>query len=144
MAGESNVQTLVTLNIDGASRGNPGPAGIGVVLRENGGLIQAEWSEYLGIATNNVAEYRALLRGLELALQAGAKAVMVLTDSELLVRQINGEYRVRNGGLKPLHARALALLARFSPGIVRHIPRTDNVEADALANRGIDAARKRE
>jgi ribonuclease HI len=124
--------------VDGASRGNPGQAGFGVHVTAPDGSEVASLFGYLGTATNNVAEYQALLHGLRFALAHGARSVEVYSDSELLVRQIEGRYRVKNAGLVPLHREARALLARFERAGVSHVPREQNREADALANRAVD------
>ncbi|NPV30250.1 MAG: ribonuclease HI family protein [Firmicutes bacterium] len=124
--------------IDGASRGNPGRAGAGVVVCNEAGQIIKERKEYLGKATNNVAEYRALLLALQEALAQGATQVEVYTDSELLARQWNGEYRVRSPHLAPLVQQARSLSRAFSSCKLSHIPRTQNRRADLLANRAID------
>jgi ribonuclease HI len=121
------------LYIDGASRGNPGAAGIGVVLCNDTGEPVKEISESVGVATNNVAEYRALIRGLEEARALGADTVEVYTDSELLARQLQGLYRVHSENLQPLYRRARALLGLFKSARVRHIPRAQNAQADRLA-----------
>ena len=123
---------------DGASRGNPGPAGAGAVLRDERGQIAREVCQYLGYATNNQAEYTALILALEAALGLGADAVDVALDSELLVRQLTGVYRVRDAQLMQYHARARSLLARFGSAEIRHVPREHNLLADMLANRAID------
>jgi ribonuclease HI len=131
----------VVLNIDGGSSGNPGPAGIGVVLSlPEGGELEA-WGGFIGRATSNVAEYRALLAGLERAIELGAHTVQVRCDSELLVRQINGQYKVRNADLAGLHAQAAALLRRFDNWTVRHVRRGQNSRADALAQQAIRQGR---
>jgi ribonuclease HI len=128
------------LMIDGASRGNPGEAGCGaVILDENGAVVQ-ELSRYLHRATNNVAEYKGLLMGLEALLQLGAKKIVVKSDSQLLVRQLNGEYRVKDEKLKVLFGRAKSLLRRFESCRIVHVSREMNKLADRLANRGIDDA----
>ena len=127
----------VSIYSDGAARGNPGPAGIGVVVK-HGHKVVAEVAEYLGKTTNNVAEYLAFISGLEEALACGAKEVECYADSELLVRQINGEYKVKNEGLAPLFHHAMALLKRFDDFKVVYIPREKNKEADRLSNVGID------
>jgi len=127
----------VQIYSDGAARGNPGPAGIGVVVKHGNKTI-AEVAEYLGKTTNNIAEYLAFIRGLEEALACGAKEVECYADSELLVRQINGEYRVKNEGLVPLFHHAESLLKRFTHHKVIHIRREKNEEADRLSNQGID------
>lgn len=123
---------------DGAARGNPGPAGGGAVLKTPDGQLLDEQSQYLGHTTNNVAEYRALLLGLERALLLGVEQLEVRADSELLIRQLKGEYRVKNPGLQPLHADAKRLLSRFASVKLVHVRRELNAEADRLANRGID------
>ena len=122
---------------DGAARGNPGPAGIGVVLR-NDEKILLEVAEFIGKATNNVAEYMAFIRGLEEAIDMGEKNIEVFCDSELLVKQIAGEYRVKNEGLIPLFHHASSLMKKFKHCRVYHTPREENKLADKLANRGID------
>ncbi len=114
------------LHVDGASRGNPGEAGFGVHVTAPDGSEVASLYGYLGKATNNVAEYQALLHGLRFALARGASRVEVFSDSELLVRQIEGRYRVKNAGLQPLHGEAKVLLARFERARVAHVPRERN------------------
>ena len=128
------------LRVDGGSRGNPGPGAIGVVLEDADGRIVETLGRTIGVCTNNVAEYRALLAGLELARSVGAQELEVLADSELLVRQLNGEYRVKNEGLKPLHQEALGWLAQFPRVSLRHVPRVENAEADRLVNKALDDA----
>jgi ribonuclease HI len=123
----------VKLYIDGASRGNPGEAGIGVVLCNEAGEPVKEISESVGIATNNVAEYRALIRGLEEARALGADTVQVYTDSELLAKQLNGHYGVHSPHLQPLYCRVRSLLRLFKNVTIQHIPRVQNQRADALA-----------
>ncbi|WPD18807.1 MULTISPECIES: ribonuclease HI family protein [Thermaerobacter] len=126
------------LHTDGAARGNPGPAGIGVVLIDPHGQVAEQLARYIGTATNNVAEYTALIAGLERALARGARRLDVYSDSELMVRQLNGEYRVKHEGLKPLYHRVRELAACFDAVRFIHVPRERNREADRLANRGID------
>jgi ribonuclease HI len=135
---EKPVVTQVRIWIDGGSRGNPGSAAIGVVLRDPTGMSLGTISRVIGVATNNVAEYRALLSGLKWAAEAGATEVEVLSDSELLVRQIRGEYRVKSEGLKLLHGEALDLARGFARFSIRHVRREENAEADALVNRALD------
>ncbi len=125
---------------DGAARGNPGPAGAGVCIRDRDGVTLVERARYLGEATNNVAEYMALLVGLEEALELGAPQVEVRSDSELVVRQMLGEYRVRNKRLRELHDRAHELARGFEHIAYVHIRRYKNVDADRLANLAIDDA----
>jgi ribonuclease HI len=127
----------LTIFIDGASRNNPGPAGIGVVIKKEGRIIK-EVADYVGKTTNNVAEYLALIRGLEEALILGAKEVECYTDSELLAKQISGEYQVKNEGLIPLAYQVKTLAGKFSRFSLAHKVREENKLADQLANRGID------
>ncbi|HBI16332.1 MAG TPA: RNase H [Desulfobulbaceae bacterium] len=126
------------LYTDGASRGNPGEAGAGVVLLDGDRRQVASRAIYLGQCTNNVAEYRALLAGLELALQNGCERLAIFLDSELIVRQISGQYKVKNAHLQPLYIQAKGLLQRLRGWRIKHVPRAENSEADQLANRGID------
>ena len=126
------------LYCDGASRGNPGKASYGFVLLDGAGRVVAERGEEVGVTTNNVAEYRGLVAGLEAALAAGVRELEVRLDSLLLVRQVSGEYRVKAPGLKPLHRRAVGLLAQIGAARVKHIPREQNSRADALANAALD------
>lgn len=127
------------LRTDGGARGNPGPAGAGFVLDGPGGERVCAGGRYLGEATNNVAEYEALLWGLETVVARGARPLTVYLDSELVVKQLSGAYRVRHPGLKPLHARAVALLRELGSPRVEHVRRESNAEADALANAAMDA-----
>lgn len=122
---------------DGAARGNPGPAGIGVVIR-NDAKILVEVSDFIGKSTNNVAEYMAFIRGLEEAIDLGEKNIEVFADSELLVKQMNGEYKVKNAGLIPLFHHAKSLSRKFKHCRIYHTLREENKLADKLANRGID------
>ncbi len=128
----------VTLRTDGASRGNPGPAGIGVVIEADGGAGRLDFFEYIGETTNNVAEYRALLRGLSEAEKVAPASLTVKCDSELLVRQLNGQYKVKAGHLKPLFLEALRRLRAFPAARILHVGREENAAADLLANRAID------
>lgn len=128
----------LTLRTDGASRGNPGPAGIGVVIEVDGTGQRLERFAYIGETTNNVAEYRALLLALAEAEKLSPPAVTVRSDSELLVRQLNGEYRVKSPLLKPLFLDAVRRLRRFPSARILHVGREENVQADLLANRAID------
>ncbi len=127
------------IHIDGGARGNPGIAGAGIVLRGAGDRPLVEAGYYLGHQTNNVAEYTALLKALEAAKRAGASQLVIHSDSELLVRQINGEYRVRNPALKDLFDDAFARLLGFEKWEVRHVRREQNTRADELANLAMDA-----
>nr|ACV72190.1 ribonuclease H [uncultured organism] len=125
---------------DGASRNNPGPAAIGVVLKRPTGELLASDAEYIGKTTNNVAEYRALLRGLERARALGVRNLEVRADSELLIRQLQGQYRVKNAALKPLWEEAKERLSHFASVRLKHVRRELNTEADALANAALDQA----
>ena len=125
---------------DGAARGNPGPAGAGAVLLDEDGTVVAELTLALGRATNNVAEYSALILGLEEAKRLGANAIDVRMDSKLVVEQLSGRWRTKHPGLIPLALRAGQLLASFPEREIRHVPREQNLVADALSNRAIDAA----
>lgn len=127
----------LTIFTDGASRNNPGESGAGVYITQDGRPLEGI-ARYLGRTTNNIAEYSAAILGLERALSLGARTVRLLADSELLVKQINGLYKVKNEGLKPLHAKAKELIARIGRVEVQYIPREHNREADALANKAID------
>jgi probable phosphoglycerate mutase len=123
---------------DGASRGNPGLASYGAVVIDPTGQVLREISVALGVTTNNVAEYRGLIAALEAALELGARRVEARMDSELLVRQAIGRYRVKNPGLLPLYKQVLALRDRFERVVFAHVPRALNKHADALANRALD------
>ena len=123
---------------DGASRGNPGEAGAGIVLYDSGNQELAARSRYLGQCTNNAAEYEALLLGLKTAAELGCTQLAVYMDSQLIVRQIAGRYKVKNAGLKPLFDQAAGLLQKFDNWTIDHVPRAQNKRADELANRGID------
>jgi ribonuclease HI len=123
---------------DGGARGNPGPAGYGVVIKDESGRKVAGLSEYLGHQTNNFAEYQGLIAALEYAVEHGPKALKVISDSELLVRQIKGIYKVKNATLQDLHARAKELIARLDWFSIGHALREHNQEADRLANEAMD------
>ena len=123
---------------DGAARGNPGPAGAGAVLYDREGRVVAELTRALGRATNNVAEYSALILGLEEAKRRGATSIDVRMDSLLVVEQMRGRWRIKHPGLKDLALRAGALLASFPAREIRHVPREENAHADELSNRAID------
>jgi ribonuclease HI len=130
----------VVVHVDGGARGNPGPAAIGVVVSSPGGEVLDEVAEPIGVATNNVAEYRALLRGLELARALGASEVEIVNDSELVARQLTGAYKVKHPAMKPLHAEAMAALREFDSWGIRSVPRADNARADQLVNEALDRA----
>lgn len=123
---------------DGGARGNPGPAGIGVVLQNKDGETIGEWSEFLGIATNNQAEYKALLLALKQAVALGAITLECRLDSELVVKQLKGEYKVKHPELKPLFEQAKSLISQIKNVSFKHIPRELNKQADQLANRAMD------
>ncbi|HUK25024.1 MAG TPA: ribonuclease HI family protein [Terriglobales bacterium] len=123
---------------DGGARGNPGPAGYGVVIQDEAGKKVASFSQYLGHQTNNFAEYQGLIAALEYALQHGHKALKVVSDSELLVRQIKGIYKVKNPALRERHARATELIAQLEWFSIDHALRQHNREADLLANEAMD------
>src|SRR5271168_1951014 len=123
---------------DGGARGNPGPAGYGVVIQDQSGKNVANLSEYLGHQTNNFAEYQGLIAALEYALQHGPKALKLISDSELLVRQIKGIYKVKNATLQDLHGRAKELIAQLDWFAIGHALREHNQEADRLANEAMD------
>ena len=131
------------LMVDGAARGNPGPAGCGAVILDENSVVVRELSRYLGHTTNNVAEYEALLMGLEVLVELNRNRIVVQSDSQLLVRQLNGEYRVKDEKLKVLYQRATSLLRQFSAYRIVHVRREFNKLADRLANRGIDNAMDR-
>jgi ribonuclease HI len=129
----------VLVFVDGGARGNPGPAGIGVVVTDESGNELDRANDFIGVATNNTAEYRALLLGLERARELGAREVSIVNDSQLVARQLTGEYRVKKDDLRPLHAAAKEALAGFERWSVRSVPRAENELADALVNEAIDA-----
>lgn len=128
-----------SLFADGGSRGNPGPAASGAVLLSPDGSVIEEIGRFLGTATNNVAEWTALQIGLEAALARGIRRLAVRMDSELVVKQISGEYRVKHPGLQPLYRRVRALISQFEAVEVRHVRRKDNALADAVVNQVLDA-----
>ena len=132
--------TALLIWTDGGARGNPGPAGAGVVVRDADYKLLAELKSYLGNTTNNLAEYKALVLGLQYGVRHGADKVTVHCDSELMVRQVRGIYKVRNAGIRPLHAEVMKLAGKFDHFTIKHIPREENCEADALVNQAIDSA----
>lgn len=129
---------MITAYIDGGSRGNPGPAGYGVRIVGDEGTTEAELHEFVGITTNNVAEYRGLVAALTWAKDHGVSALHIRSDSELLVKQLRGEYRVRNAGLQPLYQQALALARAIGRVSFEHVRRELNKDADRLANLAMD------
>lgn len=132
----------LVVNVDGGARGNPGPAAIAAVVATADGEVLEERGERIGTATNNVAEYRALLLGIGRARELGANEVDLAGDSELVVRQVRGEYRVKNADLRPLHAQVADALAQFDRWSIRHVRREENTAADRLVNEVLDAARQ--
>jgi ribonuclease HI len=130
----------LVVHVDGGARGNPGPTAVGVVIADAAGEVVHAVGETIGAATNNVAEYRALLRGIELAREHGATELEIYGDSELVVKQVRGEYKVKDPGLKPLHAEARAALAAVGQWSFDHVRRDDNAHADDLVNQALDAA----
>ena len=136
----SRVDSII-VSCDGGARGNPGPAAIGAVIYDattDPPTLLQSISERIGVATNNVAEYQALVRALEVAADLGAHAVHVRADSQLLIRQLEGQYRVKSVGLRPLFDQARALLSGYDHVVLEHVPREDNVEADLLVNAALD------
>jgi ribonuclease HI len=131
----------VVVHVDGGARGNPGPAAAAAVVSTPDGDVLDEARQLLGVATNNVAEYRGLLLGLERAHALGADEVEIVNDSELVAKQMNGEYKVKHPDMKPLHAAARDAFAAFGAWSMRSVPRAENAAADALVNQALDAAR---
>jgi ribonuclease HI len=129
----------VVVHVDGGARGNPGPAAAGAVVSTPEGDVLDEAAEAIGVATNNVAEYRGLLLGLQRARELGATEVEVVNDSELIAKQVNGVYKVKHPDMKPLHAAALQALDAFDRWSIRSVPRAQNAAADALVNQALDA-----
>jgi ribonuclease HI len=127
----------IEVYVDGAARGNPGPAGIGIVIKD-GPKVLEEIGAYIGKTTNNMAEYLALIRGLEEVLIRGFKSASFFSDSELLVKQLNGEYKVKHDNLVPLHYHVLTLIDRMKDFSIKHVKRDFNEHADKMANEGID------
>jgi ribonuclease HI len=130
----------LVVNVDGGARGNPGPAAIGAVVRDGDGEVLEERGERIGVATNNVAEYRALLLGIDRAAKLGADELELVGDSELIVRQVKGEYKVKDATLRELHGEVKRALRPFESWSIRHVRRAQNAEADLLVNRVLDGA----
>jgi ribonuclease HI len=128
----------LTVNVDGGARGNPGPAAIGAVVRGADGEVLEERGERIGRATNNVAEYRALLLGIELAAALGASELELIGDSELIVRQVEGKYKVKDATMKELHGEVKSALRPFDNWSIRHVRREHNADADRLVNAALD------
>src|ERR1700758_4013119 len=135
---ENPPENYLVAHSDGGARGNPGPAGYGVVIQDKSGRKVAALSQYLGNQTNNFAEYQGLIAALEYAIEHGPKALKLISDSELLVRQIKGIYKVKNPTLQDLHARAKELIRQLEWFSIGHAMREDNQEADRLANEAMD------
>ncbi len=131
----------LVLHVDGGARGNPGPAAIGVVIAEPDGTVLDEFAERIGVATNNVAEYEALLRGVARAAELGATELELVNDSELVAKQLTGAYKVKHPAMRPLHERSLAALAGFDRWRIRSVPRAQNADADRLVNEALDGLR---
>jgi ribonuclease HI len=129
----------LVVNVDGGARGNPGPAAIGAVVQDADGAVLEERGERIGKATNNVAEYRALLLGIERAAELGASELELVGDSELIVRQVKGEYKVKDATLRKLHAEVKRALRPFESWSIRHVRREQNAEADRLVNQVLDS-----
>ena len=129
----------LTVHVDGGSRGNPGPAAAGAVASNTDGEIVGERGEMIGVATNNVAEYRAVLLGAALASELGATEIELVNDSELIAHQLNGKYKVKHVDMKPLYAEAIAALAQFDSWSIRCVRREQNEDADLLVNQTLDA-----
>ena len=128
-----------TVHVDGGARGNPGPAAIGVVVSADDGEVMEELGERIGVASNNVAEYRALLRGLEVAGALGAREIEIVNDSELIARQLTGDYKVKHPSMRPLYEEAISALRAFDAWSIQTVPRAQNARADALVNAALDA-----
>lgn len=129
----------LVLHVDGGARGNPGPAAIGVVVSRPDGEVIDELAERIGPATNNVAEYQAVLRALERAAELGATELEIIGDSELVARQLSGIYKVKHPAMRPLYEQAMAALAGFASWRIATVPRAENARADALVNSALDA-----
>jgi ribonuclease HI len=130
----------LVVNVDGGARGNPGPAAIAAVIQDDGGEVLAEHGERIGRATNNVAEYKALLLGIERAAALGASELELVGDSELVVKQVKGEYKVKDATMRELHGEVKAALQDFEHWSIRHVRRESNTEADRLVNEALDGA----
>jgi ribonuclease HI len=131
----------VIVNVDGGSRGNPGPAAAACVIADIDGAVLGEHAELLGTQTNNVAEYRALLLGIQQAKALGAQEIEVIGDSELIAKQVNGVYKVKHPAMRPLYMEAKDALRSFDRWKIRTVPRAQNAHADALVNAALDQAR---
>jgi ribonuclease HI len=128
----------VVINVDGAARGNPGPAAIGAIIKNENGHIVARISQRIGITTNNQAEYQAIITALEQAVRMGVRTVSVKSDSELVVNQISGRYKIKNTALRPLYHQVVQLTGSLENFTITYVPRGQNAQADALANQALD------
>jgi ribonuclease HI len=131
----------LVIHVDGGARGNPGPAAIGVVVSSADGAVLDELAERIGVATNNVAEYQAVIKGVERAAQLGARELEIVNDSELVARQLSGDYKVKHPAMKPLYEQAMAALGAFDRWAIRSVPRAENAHADELVNAALDGLR---
>ncbi|HTU97485.1 MAG TPA: ribonuclease HI family protein [Solirubrobacteraceae bacterium] len=131
----------MVVHVDGGARGNPGPAAVGVVISAPGGEVLDEYAERIGVATNNVAEYQALLRGVQRARALGAREVEFINDSELVAKQLTGAYKVKHPAMRPLYEEAIEALRAFERWSIRSVPRAQNARADALVNDALDGLR---
>jgi ribonuclease HI len=131
----------LVVHVDGGARGNPGPAAIGVVVSDEEGVVLDELAQRIGEASNNVAEYRAVLAGVRRAAELGASELELVNDSELVARQLSGAYKVKHPAMRPLYAQAIAALREFSSWRIRTVPRAQNARADALVNEALDGLR---
>jgi ribonuclease HI len=129
----------VIVHVDGGARGNPGPAAIGVVVSDPDGTVLDEVAETIGVASNNVAEYQAVLKGVERAMALGADEIELVNDSELIARQLTGAYKVKHPAMRPLYEQAITALRPFAHWQIRTVPRAQNARADALVNAALDA-----
>ncbi len=139
-AGQEAPRKKLLLHVDGGARGNPGPAAIGVVVSDPDGTVIDELGEPIGVATNNVAEYRAVIRGVEWARSLGADELEIVGDSELIARQLSGAYKVKHPSMKPLYEEAMRALSAIERWSIRTVPRALNARADALVNEALDGA----
>jgi len=128
----------VIIHTDGAARGNPGPAAIGIIIKDEKGNLLARISRCIGVTTNNQAEYQAIITALEKAISLSGRQVVLKSDSELVVKQINGQYKIKNTGLRALYQRVVQLIGSLESFSVSYIPREQNAVADALANKALD------
>ncbi len=131
----------VVVHVDGGARGNPGPAASACVITSPAGDLLGEYAQLIGNATNNVAEYRALLLGVAKARELGASEIEIIGDSELIAKQVTGEYKVKHPAMRPLHLEAMAALRELDSWSIRTVPRAQNAHADALVNAALDQAR---